>query len=91
MVVETLESTLIDLHHFLLNCSWRVDLLDSLTALVSASSHYVLLHLEFEAAVITHQSFVLSLLILGQHQWRIAVLSQMTFAVLSEFLEHFIL
>lgn len=65
MIVKTLETTFVHLHHLLLYGSWRVDFLDGLPTLVRAASHDVLLHFEFQAAVVTNQAFVFALLVLG--------------------------
>lgn len=52
-MIEAFEATLVYLHYFVLYCCWRIDLLNSVTALVSTASHYVFLHLELQAAVVS--------------------------------------
>lgn len=90
-MVEPFEAALVHLHHFLLDGGRRIDLLNCLSALVSASSHDVLLHLELQATVVAHQPLVLSFSVLGHHEGRVAFLAEMALAVFSEFLEHLVL
>lgn len=91
MIVKTLEATLVYLNYLLLYSSWRVDFLDSVSTLVSAASHNVFLHLELQAAVITNETLVFTILVLSQHEGRIAFLTQMALTMFSELLKHFVL
>lgn len=90
MIIKTLETTLVHLHHLLLYRSWRVDFLNSLSTLVRAPSHNVFLHLELQAAVITNKPFVFSFFVFGEHKRGVALLTQMALAVFSKLLKHLI-
>ena len=90
-MVEPFESALVDLDHLLLDDGWRIDLLNGFSAFVSAAGHDVLLHLEFEAAVVAHQPLALPLLVFGEHERRVALLAEVALTVLGELLEHLVL
>ena len=90
-MVEPFEAAFVDLDHLLLDGGWRIDLLNGFSVFVSAAGHDVLLHLEFEAAVVAHQPLALPLLIFGEHERRVALLAELALTVFSELLEHLVL
>jgi hypothetical protein len=89
--MDAFEAALVDLYDFLLDGRWRIDLFNRLAAFVRAASHYILFHFEFQAAVIAEESFVLPLLVFGEHERRVTILAdKMALAILSELFKHFV-
>jgi len=86
------KSAFVDFHLFLFLRHRRINLFDFFASLIGLTSHHVLLHLEFQAAVISCESFGFSIFVLSHHQWRIALFSvavcdQETSSDLSELFE----
>lgn len=68
------EPTFVDFDYPSLYGHGGVNLLNHLSTLVDTTSHHILLHLELQAAVVSQQQLVFSLLVLRGHQGRVALL-----------------